>query len=286
MTQATGVWGGEGAGREEEVTATRSTVRLSDALGRATASFFSPTAAPWSLVVVQRSVPEGTDLLSGPVVRRPGACLHHAPASSPHSPTAPQLWTAAVAALATALGISVMVVWSTREVKGELQLKQELEERTDEVLRARDEAQAANKAKSLFLANMRWVAAPARTSAYKRPQLRVWRGGDASIDVLALAQWGASCRRSHEIRTPMTGILGLVDLMLDAADLSDEHRDNLRSVRHCGKTLLQLLNDILDLVSPPTPAHRTADRPHRTAHTLCPRSRRPRSRPAAWCWKP
>lgn len=52
---------------------------------------------------------------------------------------------------------------------------------------------------------------------------------------------------SHEIRTPMNGILGMVQILEDEELTPIQRRDNLRVIRNSGNTLMQLLNDILDL---------------------------------------
>ena len=52
---------------------------------------------------------------------------------------------------------------------------------------------------------------------------------------------------SHEIRTPMNGILGMVQILEDGELTPMQRRDNLRVIRDSGNTLMQLLNDILDL---------------------------------------
>ena len=51
---------------------------------------------------------------------------------------------------------------------------------------------------------------------------------------------------SHEIRTPLNGILGMTQIMLED-DVSEEHRDFLRTIHRCGENLGNLLNDVLDL---------------------------------------
>ena len=51
---------------------------------------------------------------------------------------------------------------------------------------------------------------------------------------------------SHEIRTPMNGILGMVELALDD-DLAQEQRGRLRLVHDSARSLLAIINDLLDL---------------------------------------
>lgn len=51
---------------------------------------------------------------------------------------------------------------------------------------------------------------------------------------------------SHEIRTPMVGIMGMVDF-LQETKLSKEQEEHLQTITQCSKTLLNTINDILDL---------------------------------------
>lgn len=50
---------------------------------------------------------------------------------------------------------------------------------------------------------------------------------------------------SHEIRTPLNGVLGTVELLNDT-QLSEKQKGMLQTISTCGKSLLELINNILD----------------------------------------
>jgi len=95
--------------------------------------------------------------------------------------------------------------YNEQQDKWKTELKNTVNERTEQLLIAKKTAEEANRAKSLFLANM-----------------------------------------SHEIRTPLNAIIGFSELLSDYIS-ETKGQDYLQSISVAGKSLLILINDILDL---------------------------------------
>lgn len=88
---------------------------------------------------------------------------------------------------------------------------------------------------------------------------------EAEAANLAKAEFLANV--SHEIRTPMNGVLGALHI-LGREHISPEGRELMQQANDCGRTLTQLLNDILDFSRIQTGTLELAPEPGRVGEAL------------------
>ena len=93
--------------------------------------------------------------------------------------------------------------------------------------------------------NSRWIGLLGDVTKRRRTE-EALRAAKRSAETSSRTKSEFLANMSHEIRTPLNAILGMTELALTTS-LNPEQHDYLRTVQTSADTLLQLLNDILDV---------------------------------------
>ena len=92
---------------------------------------------------------------------------------------------------------------------------------------------------------VRWIDGVILDISERRQMEEDLRMAKEKAELAAATRASFVANMSHEIRTPMNSILGFTDVLLDSP-LTPEQRRHLDTVRQSGRSLLRLLNEVLD----------------------------------------
>lgn len=124
-----------------------------------------------------------------------------------------------------------------------------LRRRYDRERAARKEAERLleGKSRALFEANAALQAQAAALEEAVRERTRELEQAKTAAESASAAKSGFLAMISHEIRTPLNGVLGMATALVESEDLQGEQREMAEIIQSCGLSLLELLNDLLDL---------------------------------------
>ena len=92
----------------------------------------------------------------------------------------------------------------------------------------------------------RYFVAIVRDMSDFRRQERHLRDAMLAAEAASISKSAFIANMSHEIRTPLNAVMGMASAMA-ACDLTQDQRGYVETIREAGETLLDILNDVLDL---------------------------------------
>ncbi len=130
----------------------------------------------------------------------------------------------------------------------DLAVVEKFQRRLEREKRARQEAEKLLEEKSLDLyqANQRLSEFAANLEKVVEQRTNELKVALVNAEAATRAKTEFLATISHEIRTPLNGVIGMAGILIDT-ELDDDQKNYVHVIDTCGKTLLSLINDILDL---------------------------------------
>lgn len=163
----------------------------------------------------------------------------------------------------SSLAATIVVIQSNAKTKKLLEeariLNEELHSREEELRLSEEETRAINEElqrvnAQILKAQQELEAANAQLKENEKALEQKVAERTAELEIARKEAERASqvksvflANMSHELRTPLNGILGYAQILADAKDIPEKHRDKIRVIHRSGDHLLGLINEVLDL---------------------------------------